>query len=360
MKRVYNFAAGPAALPLSVLEKAQKELTDLHGTGMSVMEMSHRSSTFQAIADDAEARLRRLLDIPETYKVLFLQGGASLQFDMLTMNLMHDTKRAYYVNSGNFAKKAAKEAALFGEVVIPASSEEDAYTHLPALRPEMFAGPADYVHITYNNTIYGTEFRAVPDVAGHTLVADMTSCILSEPIRVSDFGAIYAGAQKNIGPAGLTVVLIREDLIGLVKNLPSMLDYAVHAKNGSMYNTPPTFAIYMAGLVFEWMEEQGGVPAIYEANQRKAAMLYNYLDNASRLFHGIVTNKADRSLMSVTFTSGDAELDAQFCKEATAAGLCNLKGHRVAGGMRASLYNAVTEEATAALVRFMADFEARH
>lgn len=360
MKRVYNFAAGPAALPLSVLEKAKEELTDLGGTGMSVMEMSHRSSTFKAIANDAETRLRRLFSIPENYKVLFLQGGASMQFDMLPMNLMHNTKRAYYINSGSFAKKAAKEAKLFGEVIVPASSEEANYTYLPKLTPDMFAQPADYVHITYNNTIYGTEFHGTPDVNGQVLVADMTSCILSEPINVADYGVIYAGAQKNIGPAGLTVVIIREDLIGLVPNLPTMLDYAVHAKNDSMYNTPPTFAIYMAGLVFQWMEELGGIPAIYEANKRKAAMLYDYLDQQSKLFRGIVTDKKDRSIMSVTFTTGDKELDAKFCKEAEAADLCNLKGHRIAGGMRASIYNAVSEQAVQALVSFMAEFEQKN
>lgn len=324
------------------------------------MEMSHRSSTFKAIANNAENCLRRLLSIPENYKILFLQGGASMQFDMLPMNLMHNTKKAYYVNSGSFAKKAAKEAQLFGEVIIPASSEEANYTYLPKLTPDMFATPADYVHITYNNTIYGTEFHSVPDVNDQILVADMTSCILSEPIDVSDFGVIYAGAQKNIGPAGLTVVIIREDLIGLVPNLPSMLDYAVHVKNESMYNTPPTFAIYMAGLVLQWLEEQGGIPAIYEINKRKAAMLYDYLDHQSHLFHGIVTNKEDRSLMSVTFTTKDKDLDSRFCKEAEAAGLCNLKGHRIAGGMRASIYNAVSEEAVQALVRFMADFEQKN
>ena len=356
MKRVYNFAAGPAALPLSVLEKAKEELTDFGGCGMSVMEISHRSAPFQAVADDAEARLRRLLAIPDNYKVLFLQGGASMQFDMLPMNLMHDTKRAYYLNTGNFAKKSAKEAKLFGEVLIPASSEEIGYTALPELTAEMFSEPADYVHITYNNTIFGTTFHKLPEIGDKVLAADMTSCILSEPVNVSDYGVIYAGAQKNLGPAGLTVVIIREDLIGLNENLPAMLDYAVYAKNNSMYNTPPTFAIYMMDLVLEWLEDLGGVPAIYEINKRKAAALYAYLDS-SKLFRGIVTKKEDRSIMSVTFTTGDKELDTRFCKEAEAAGLCNLKGHRVAGGMRASIYNAMPIEGVEKLVAFMAEFE---
>ena len=360
MKRVYNFAAGPAALPLSVLEKAKEELTDLGGTGMSVMEMSHRSSTFKAIANDAETRLRRLLSIPENYKVLFLQGGASMQFDMLPMNLMHNTKRAYYINSGSFAKKAAKEAKLFGEVIVPASSEEANYTYLPKLTPDMFAQPADYVHITYNNTIYGTEFHGTPDVNGQVLVADMTSCILSEPINVADYGVIYAGAQKNVGPAGVVIAIIRKDLIreDVLEYTPTMLRWSTHEKNGSMYNTPPCYGIYMCGKVFKWIKAQGGLEGMEKRNKAKAQLLYDFLDN-SKLFKSTVEPK-DRSIMNVPFVTGDEELDKLFIAQATEAGLVELKGHRSVGGMRASIYNAMPIEGVQKLVDFMAEFERAH
>ncbi len=359
MKRVHNFAAGPAALPLEVLLKAQAELPDFNGIGMSVMEISHRSKDFKEVAEGAESLLRDLMGIPDNYRVLFLQGGASLQFDMIPMNLMSRTKRAYYINSGNFAKKAAKEARLFGEVIEPASSEDCNYSHLPLISDDMFSEDADYLHFTYNNTIYGTEFRGIPVKTDLPVVSDMTSCILSEPVDVSGYGLIYAGAQKNIAPAGLTVVIVRDDLIGLNPSLPSMLDYAVHAKNDSMYNTPTTFAIYMAKLVFEWLKEQGGVEGIHRINLEKADMLYSYIDSSS-LFHGIVDNKADRSIMSVTFTTGDKDLDERFSKEAEENGLTNLKGHRIAGGMRASIYNAVTLEDCKALVDFMKEFERKN
>jgi phosphoserine aminotransferase len=359
MKRVHNFAPGPAALPLEVLLKAQAELPDFNGSGMSVMEISHRSKDFTAVSEGAESLLRELMNIPDNYRVLFLQGGASLQFAMVPMNLMHRTRKAYYINSGNFAKKAAKEARLFGEVIEPASSEDCNYAHLPEIDGSLFRDDADYIHFTYNNTIYGTEFHDVPVDTEIPVVSDMTSCVLSEPVDVSKYGLIYAGAQKNIGPAGLAVVIIRDDLLGLVPGLPSMLDYQIHAKNNSMYNTPPTFCIYMAKLVFEWLRDQGGVEGIHKVNLEKADMLYSYLDSSS-LFRGIVDNRAHRSIMSVTFTTGDKELDERFSREASENGLTNLKGHRIAGGMRASIYNAVTLEDCRALVEFMKEFERRN
>lgn len=358
MKRVFNFAAGPAALPLPVLERARDEILSYGNTGMSVMEMSHRSPAYEKIIGDAEASLRRLMGVPDNYTVLFLQGGASLQFTMVPMNLLSRTRRAYYLNTGNFAKKAAQEAKLFGEVLIAASSEDKAFSYLPIITPELFKQEADYVHMTSNNTIYGTQFKKTPDVGGLPLVSDMSSCILSEVIDVSDYVLIYAGAQKNIGPAGLTVVIVRDDMIGKVPGLPTMMDYAVYAKDDSMYNTPPTYAVYLAGLVFQWLEAQGGVPAIAQINERKAAALYKYLDG-SRLFKG-TAEAPFRSKMNVTFVTGNKEMDTKFAKEAEAAGFCNLKGHRLVGGMRASLYNAVTEEAVAALIDFMADFEAKN
>ncbi len=358
MKRVFNFAPGPSALPLPVLEQAKEELLSYRNTGMSVMEMSHRSATFEKIIADAEATLRRLLGIPGNYKVLFVQGGASLQFTMVPMNLMSKTHRAYYLVTGNFAKRASKEAALFGKVMVPASSEDKDYTYLPEITPELFGEEADYVHITSNNTIYGTEYKKTPDIAGLPLVSDMSSCILSEPVNVSDYALIYAGAQKNIGPAGVTVVIVRDDMLGKVEKLPSMLDYKVFAEKDSMFNTPPTFAIYLSGLVFHWLEDQGGVAAIAKINARKAAALYDCIDH-SHLFKG-TADAPFRSRMNVTFVTGDKEMDAKFIQEAEAAGLCNIKGHRSVGGMRASLYNAVSEEAVAALVAFMKKFEAEN
>ena len=325
MGRVYNFSAGPACLPEAVLKKASEQMLDYEGSGMSVMEMSHRSKVYQGIIDKAEADLRSLMNIPDNYKVLFLQGGASLQFAMVPLNLVGKNKRAYYINTGAWSKK------------------------------DMFDKPADYVHITYNNTIYGTHFNELPDFGGLDIATDMSSCILSEEIDVSKFGVIYAGAQKNIGPAGVTIVIIREDLIGKNEDIITMLDYKTHADNGSMFNTPPTYGIYIAGLVFDYLLKNGGVKAMHEKDVKKAAMLYDYLDN-SKLFKATVEKK-DRSLMNVPFVTGDAELDAKFVSEAAKAGLVNLKGHRSVGGMRASIYNAMPEEGVQALVDFMAKFE---
>lgn len=356
MKRVYNFAAGPSTLPLPVLEQAAAEMCDYRGTGMSVMEMSHRSKVYQDIIDEAEACLRELMGIPENYKVLFLQGGASLQFDMVPMNLLgaeHDL--AYYIVSGSFAKKAAAEAKRFGNVIIPASSQEYKFSFIPETTPEMFKTPADYVHITSNNTIFGTHYTRLPQTGGIPIVSDMSSCILSEQINVSDYGLIYAGAQKNIGPAGLTIVIVREDLIGKKEDIPPMLDYKVYADNGSMYNTPPTYGIYLAGLVFKNLKENGGVAAMEERNRKKAALLYDYLDQSS-LFKGCA-RKDSRSLMNVTFVTGKEELDQKFCAEAAEQGIVNIKGHRSVGGMRASIYNAMSIEGVQALVNFMEKFE---
>lgn len=354
MSRVYNFSAGPACLPEEVLKKAADQMLDYEGSGMSVMEMSHRSKVYQGIIDKSEADLRSLMNIPENYKVLFLQGGASLQFAMIPMNLMTEHKRAYYINTGAWSKKAIKEAKRFGEVVVPASSEDKTFCYIPKTTPDMFSEPADYVHITYNNTIYGTHFNALPDFNGQTVVTDMSSCILSEEVDVSKFGMIYAGAQKNIGPAGVTIVIIREDLLGKA-DVPTMLDYKTHADNGSMFNTPPTYGIYIAGLVFEHLLKNGGVKAMHEKNVKKADILYNYLDS-SKLFNATVA-KEDRSLMNVPFVTGDPEKDAKFVAEAAKNGLVNLKGHRSVGGMRASIYNAMSIEGVNALVDFMRKFE---
>ena len=355
MGRVYNFSAGPACLPEAVLKKASEQMLDYEGSGMSVMEMSHRSKVYQGIIDKAEADLRSLMNIPDNYKVLFLQGGASLQFAMVPLNLVGKNKRAYYINTGAWSKKAIKEAKRFLEVVVPASSEDKTFSYIPEITKDMFDKPADYVHITYNNTIYGTHFNELPDFGGLDIATDMSSCILSEEIDVSKFGVIYAGAQKNIGPAGVTIVIIREDLIGKNEDIITMLDYKTHADNGSMFNTPPTYGIYIAGLVFDYLLKNGGVKAMHEKDVQKAAMLYDYLDN-SKLFKATVEKK-DRSLMNVPFVTGDAELDAKFVSEAAKAGLVNLKGHRSVGGMRASIYNAMPEEGVQALVDFMAKFE---
>ena len=356
MDRVFNFSAGPSCLPLPVLEKAQKELVVYGNSGMSVMEMSHRSSDYQAIIDECEALLRQLLNIGDNYKVLFLQGGASTQFAMVPLNLYTDKKKADYVLTGVWAKKAAKEAARYGNVNIVASSEDKVFNYIPKLSADMFDKDADYVHITYNNTIYGTKYKKVPDVGNVPLVADMSSCILSEEVDVNKFGIIYAGAQKNMAPAGVTVAIVRDDLIGNAMDItPTMLDYKTHVDNDSLYNTPPTFAIYVAGLVFEWVKEKGGVKAVQEINEKKASILYDYLD-ASNLFNGTVVPK-DRSLMNAPFILPTEELNAKFIKEATAAGFVNLKGHRTVGGMRASMYNAMPVEGVQKLVDFMKKFE---
>lgn len=353
MKKVYNFSAGPAVLPSSVLKKVQDEMLDYAGSGMSVMELSHRSSLFQAIIDDAECLLRELMSIPDHYSVLFLQGGASLQFSMIPMNLAQNKKVAY-VNSGSWSEKAIEEALKIPDLTVDviASSQQDQFKKVPTI-PAVTAD-YDYLHITTNNTIEGTTYFEVPTGIEIPVIADMSSNILSSEYDVSDFGLIYAGAQKNIGPAGLTVVIIRKDLIRLVDNLPAMLDYSVQEKNNSMYNTPPTFAIYVAKLVFEWLKELGGVKSIEAINRKKAQLLYDYLDQSS-LFSSPV-ERGSRSLTNIPFVTGDAAIDKQFVEEAEKAGFVNLKGHRSVGGMRASLYNAFPIEGVKALIEFMDTF----
>lgn len=355
MGRVYNFSAGPSMLPLPVLEKAQKEMLNYGGSGMSVMEMSHRSKWFDDIIKDAEATIRRLMNIPDNYKVMFLQGGGSTQFAMIPLNLMIKGK-CDIVNTGQWSKKAMQEAKKFGAVNVVASSEDKVFNYIPALDSSKFDKDADYFYITYNNTIYGTRYTELPQVGNVPLVCDMSSNIMSEVVDVSKFGLIFAGAQKNIGPAGVTVVIMREDLIGNAKDTcPTMLDYKVHADAGSLYNTPPCYAIYVAKLVFDWLEEMGGVAQMQKINEEKAAILYDFLDN-SMMFRGTVVPK-DRSLMNVPFVTDDDDLNAKFIKEATANGFVNLKGHRTVGGMRASIYNAMPVEGVKSLVEFMKKFE---
>lgn len=357
--RVYNFSAGPAVLPVTVLEKAQAELVSYGDTGMSVMEMSHRSKAYQAIIDDAETKLRQLMNIPAQYKVLFLQGGASLQFAMVPLNLLRKSGKADYIDSGAWSAKAIKEGKKFGSIRVIASSKEDTYSHIPTYDKKDFDQEADYFYICQNNTIYGTKFSELPDVGEVPLVADLSSCIMSEVIDVNKYGVIFAGAQKNLGPAGVTVVIIREDLIGHAKSeVPTMLDYKIHTENGSMYNTPPTFAIYMLKLMLEWVESMGGVVEVEKRNRQKAKLLYDYLD-ASKMFKGTAAIK-DRSLMNIPFVTGNEALDAKFIKEASALGFVNLKGHRSVGGMRASIYNAMPIEGVYALVDFMKTFEANN
>lgn len=358
MSRVYNFSAGPSMLPLPVLEQAAAEMTDYNGSGMSVMEMSHRSPVYDAIIKEAEKDLRTLMNIPDNYKVLFLQGGASTQFAAVPLNLMKNGK-ADYVVSGQFSKKAFEEAKKYGDVECIASSKDRNFTYIPDITPDMVRPDADYVHVCYNNTIFGTKYPEVPNVGDKVLVADMSSCILSEPIDVTKFGLIYAGAQKNMAPAGLTVVIVREDLLGTAKEFtPVMLDYKTMADNDSMYNTPPCYAIYVASLVYKWLLGLGGLEAMKKINERKAAILYDFLDS-SKLFKP-VADKKYRSMMNVTFVTGDADLDKKFCKEADAAGFKNVKGHRSVGGMRASIYNAMPTEGVEALVEFMKKFEAEN
>ena len=357
MARVYNFSAGPSMLPESVLAKAAAEMMDYQGSGQSVMEMSHRSKVYQGIFDETEALLREVMEIPDNYKVLFLQGGASTQFAMIPMNLMTGSGKADYVVTGQFAKKAYKEAARFGDVKVVASSEDKTFSYIPKLDPATFTPDADYFYICMNNTIFGTVYHDLPETGDVPLVADASSCILSRPIDVSKFGILYAGAQKNMAPAGVTVVIIREDLIGKpMDKTPTMLDYAAHAEAGSMYNTPPCYSIYMMKLVLEWIKnEVGGLDKMLERNEKKAGILYDYLDN-SKLFKNPVAVE-DRSLMNVPFVTGDADMDAKFVKEAAAAGFVNIKGHRSVGGMRASIYNAMPIEGVEKLVAFMKKFE---
>ncbi len=356
MKRVYNFSAGPACLPEEVLKEAAEEMLDYCGSGMSVMEMSHRSSTFDQIIKTAEQDLRDLMQIPDNYKVLFLQGGASQQFAMIPMNLMKN-KVADYIVTGQWAKKAWQEAQKYGKANKIASSEDKTFSYIPDCSDLPISPDADYVYICENNTIYGTKFKELPNTKGKTLVADVSSCFLSEPVDVTKYGIIYGGVQKNIGPAGMVIAIIREDLIteDVLPGTPTMLTYKTHADADSLYNTPNCYCIYMCGKVFKWLKKNGGLVAMKEKNEKKAAILYDYLDQ-SRLFHGTVEKK-DRSLMNVPFVTGDKELDARFVKEAEAAGFVNLKGHRTVGGMRASIYNAMPLEGVEALVAFMKKFE---
>ena len=356
MSRVYNFSAGPAVLPEEVLKEAQEEMLDYRGCGMSVMEMSHRSKVFQNIIDEAEADLRDLMGIPSNYKVLFLQGGASLQFSMIPMNLMKNGV-ADYIVTGQWAKKAYAEAQKYGKANKIASSEDKTFSYIPDCSDLPISPDADYVYICENNTIYGTKFKELPNTKGKTLIADVSSCFLSEPVDVEKYGMIYGGVQKNIGPAGVVIAIIREDLIteDVLEGTPTMLTYKTHADAKSLYNTPPAYGIYICGKVFKWLKAQGGLAAIKESNEEKAKILYDFLDQ-SEMFKGTVVKK-DRSLMNVPFVTGDADLDAKFVKEAKEAGLENLKGHRSVGGMRASIYNAMPYEGVVALVEFMKKFE---
>ncbi len=356
MGRVFNFSAGPAMLPVEVLQEAADEMLDYRGCGMSVMEMSHRSKIYDDIIKEAEKDLRELMNIPDNYKVLFLQGGASQQFAMIPMNLMKNRKAAYII-TGQWAKKAWKEAQKYGDAVAVASSEDKTFSYIPDCSDLDIPEDADYVYICENNTIYGTKYKQLPNTKGHILVADVSSCFLSEPIDVSKYGVVYGGVQKNVGPAGVVIVIIREDLISedVLPGTPTMLSYKTHADADSLYNTPPAYGIYICGKVFKWLKKQGGLEAMKERNEKKAAILYDFLDQ-SKLFHGTVEPK-DRSLMNVPFVTGDKDLDAKFVKEAEAEGLVSLKGHRTVGGMRASIYNAMPREGVEKLVEFMKKFE---
>lgn len=359
MSRVYNFSAGPAVLPEEVLNEAAAEMLDYRGTGMSVMEMSHRSKSYETIIEDAESDLRDLLHIPENYKVLFLQGGGSTQFAMVPMNLMKN-RVADYIITGQWAKKAHKEASIYGKANAIASSVDKTFSYIPDCSDLPVSEDADYVYICENNTIYGTKFWTLPNTKGKLLVADQSSCFLSEPVDVSKYGLIFAGAQKNVGPAGTVIVIIREDLIteDVLEGTPTMLRYKIHADAKSLYNTPPTYGIYMCGKVFKWLKSKGGLEEMKKINEEKAKILYDFLDE-SKLFKGTVVKK-DRSIMNVPFITGNEELDALFVKESKAAGLENLKGHRTVGGMRASIYNAMPKAGVEKLVEFMADFEKKH
>lgn len=359
MARVYNFSAGPAVLPEEVLQEAADEMLDYRETGMSVMEMSHRSKAYDTIIKEAEADLRELMNIPDNYKVLFLQGGASQQFAMIPMNLMKN-RVADYIVTGQWAKKAYQEASLYGKANKIASSEDKTFSYIPDCSDLPISEDADYVYICENNTIYGTKFKTLPNTKGKPLVADVSSCFLSEPVDVTKYGVIYGGVQKNIGPAGVVIVIIREDLIteDVLPGTPTMLRYKIHADADSLYNTPPAYGIYICGKVFKWLKKMGGLEAMKERNEKKAKILYDYLDE-SKLFKGTV-RKEDRSLMNVPFITGNEELDAKFVKEAKEAGFENLKGHRTVGGMRASIYNAMPIEGVEKLVEFMKKFEAEN
>ena len=359
MSRVYNFSAGPAVLPEEVLQEAADEMLDYRGCGMSVMEMSHRSKVYDQIIKEAEADLRELMNIPDNYKVLFLQGGASQQFAAVPMNLMKN-KKAGYIVTGQWAKKAYQEAKMYGEAVELASSQDKTFSYIPDCSDLPITDDMDYVYICENNTIYGTKFKELPNTKGKDLVADVSSCFLSEPVDVTKYGVIYGGVQKNIGPAGVVIVIIREDLIrdDVLAGTPTMRKYKTQADNDSLYNTPPCYGIYICGKVFKWIKKMGGLTAMKEHNEKKAKILYDFLDE-SKMFKGTVEKK-DRSLMNVPFVTGDAELDAKFVAEAKAAGFENLKGHRSVGGMRASIYNAMPIEGVEKLVEFMKEFEAKN
>ena len=359
MERVFNFSAGPSTLPICVLEQAATEMLNYQNCGMSVMEMSHRTPVYEKIIGDAENLLRNIMQIPDNYKVLFLQGGASTQFAAVPLNLMNKNGKADYILSGQFSTKAFQEAQKYGDVVAVASSKDKNFSYVPFVSRSAFRKDADYVHICLNNTIYGTKFPYIPDTGEIPLVADLSSCILSEPIDVSKFGLIYAGAQKNMSAAGLTVVIVREDLLGNARaETPTMLDYKIMADSGSMYNTPPCYCIYIAKLVYEWIESLGGLSVMKERNEKKAAVLYGYLDSQS--YYVAPVEKESRSMMNVTFVTGVESLDKKFAKEAELAGLKNLKGHRSVGGMRASIYNAMPMEGVEALVEFMKKFAAEN
>ena len=355
MERVYNFSAGPSMLPVSVLKRASEEMLNYENSGMSVMEMSHRTPVYEKIIGDAEKLLREVMQIPDNYKVLFLQGGASTQFAAVPLNLLNGSKKADYILSGQFSTKAYKEAQKYGDIKAVASSKDANFTFVPKTERSSFREDADYVHICFNNTIYGTKFPYIPDTGDIPLVADMSSCILSESIDVSKFAMIYAGAQKNMSAAGLTVVIVREDLLGKARpDTPAMLDYKLMADNGSMYNTPPCYCIYIAKLVYEWILSLGGLEQVKALNEKKAKLLYDYLD--SQDYYIAPVEKESRSMMNVTFVTGDSDLDKKFASEAAAAGLVNLKGHRSVGGMRASIYNAMPYAGVEKLVAFMKEF----
>ncbi len=359
MSRVYNFSAGPSMLPEDVLKTAAAEMLEYGTTGQSVMEMSHRSKEYQAIFDETEANLREIMNIPDNYDVLFLQGGASTQFAMVPLNLMTKNGKADYIITGQWANKAYKEAARYGKARAVASSADKTYSYIPKTKREDFDPEADYVHICMNNTIYGTKYHEIPDTGDVPLVADISSCILSEPIDVKKFGVLYAGAQKNVAPAGVTIVIIRKDLVGNAMDItPTMLNYATHAENGSMFNTPPCYAIYIAGLTFKWLKKIGGLEAMKKINEEKAALLYDYLDSTD--FYTATARKEDRSIMNVPFVAASAELDAEFVAGAKERGIENIKGHRSVGGMRASIYNAMPIEGVRALVEYMKEFAESH
>lgn len=360
MSRVYNFSAGPSMLPESVLKKAASELLEYETSGQSVMEMSHRSKVFDKIAKDTEALFREVYNVPDNYKVLFLQGGASLQFASIPLNLLNGSKKADYIISGQFSNKAYKEATKYGDIKVIASSKEDNFTYVPKITKDDIRHDADYVYVCFNNTIYGTKFPYIPETGDIPLVADISSCMLSEPLDISKFGIVYGGAQKNVAPAGLTIVVVREDLIGKAdEKIPAVMDYKAMADADSMYNTPPCYCIYMCKLVLEWIKnEVGGLEKMKERNEKKAKILYDFLDE-SKLFTP-VAQKESRSMMNVTFVAGSEEMNAKFVEESTKAGFVNLKGHRSVGGMRASIYNAMPVEGVEKLVEFMKKFEAEN